>query len=300
MSNKPDFSKVRQDAPKAGGSSLLRLVDPLPDEDDTSFLERLADDTLRQNPGNSLRRIFEPIAKAIKGVLTRIQTLENSLAEVSAAKVAAEETAARLQAEIVVLQQDLIEVSQNSLTDHLTQIPNRRYYEVRLDAALQAVLRHPDQKIAVVFIDLDDFKGINDAYGHDAGDAALREVAGRLHRSTRKDECAGRIGGDEFALLLIDDNDRHDFPQLAIKRLHDQVLSDLAMDYHGQRVPMRASIGVSVMDQERIQGLQPAAESAGMTLVQAVMVMADREMYERKAARKSTPMIGAAPESLAL
>ena len=87
--------------------------------------------------------------------------------------------------------------------DALTGLPNRRLLDDRLSQAVHFAQRR-GRKLAVMLIDLDNFKRVNDALGHSAGDAALREVALRLVASVRKADTAARYGADEFALVLSD------------------------------------------------------------------------------------------------
>jgi len=86
-------------------------------------------------------------------------------------------------------------------TDTVTGVLNRRAFMEQLDYGL-ALARREDKAVAVAYVDLDDFKRVNDAYGHDEGDRALRVVAQALTESTRRTDIVARISGDEFALLL--------------------------------------------------------------------------------------------------
>jgi diguanylate cyclase (GGDEF)-like protein/PAS domain S-box-containing protein len=87
--------------------------------------------------------------------------------------------------------------------DSLTELPNRATFAELLRVASQAASRH-GRGLAVLFIDLDRFKTVNDTHGHEAGDALLREVAGRLKRAVRGSDVVARLGGDEFVVLLQD------------------------------------------------------------------------------------------------
>ncbi|MBI5087304.1 MAG: EAL domain-containing protein [Actinobacteria bacterium] len=95
------------------------------------------------------------------------------------------------------------ELAREASTDGLSGLANRSAFSARLDA----VLAQPDRRAgaqAVLFVDLDDFKEVNDRHGHEAGDVLLREVASRLERVMRPGDLVARLGGDEFALLLDD------------------------------------------------------------------------------------------------
>ena len=88
-----------------------------------------------------------------------------------------------------------------SLTDGLTGLWNRRHFDLRLEAELSRAVRF-SEPFAVVFVDLDQFKAVNDRHGHQAGDTVLVELARRLTEAVREVDLVARWGGDEFALLL--------------------------------------------------------------------------------------------------
>ncbi len=90
-----------------------------------------------------------------------------------------------------------------ALHDSLTGLPNRALFDDRLEHGLVQATRH-GWTLAVIFMDLDNFKTINDSYGHDVGDAVLRIVAARLEENTRGEDTVSRHGGDEFLYLLMD------------------------------------------------------------------------------------------------
>ncbi len=91
-----------------------------------------------------------------------------------------------------------------ALYDPVTGLANRRLFMDRLDTVLQQVRRHPSRRCAVLFLDLDGFKLVNDSLGHLHGDMLLRVVAERLSGEIRSTDTAARFGGDEFAVLLVD------------------------------------------------------------------------------------------------
>jgi diguanylate cyclase (GGDEF)-like protein len=99
----------------------------------------------------------------------------------------------------------LVEVSIQARTDPLTGLFNRRHLYERVEGELQRARRH-DRPLTLVSIDVDDFKTINDHYGHAAGDAVLCAVSEVLRHSTREIDVAARTGGDEFVVLLIETN----------------------------------------------------------------------------------------------
>ncbi len=130
--------------------------------------------------------------------------------------------------------------------DVLTGLPNRALLDERLDHELQRV-RRSGQGVALMFIDLDGFKTINDSLGHAVGDRLLQEVARRLRASIRDADTAARLGGDEFLVVMTDLAHPEDAGVLAGK-----LLSLLAepVDVGGRRVTVSASIGVAVFPQD--------------------------------------------------
>ncbi len=126
--------------------------------------------------------------------------------------------------------------------DSLTALPNRRCFGARLHAELQTGAE-PRPALAVLFVDLDGFKAINDRHGHAAGDRMLCIVADRLRRALRVGDMVGRIGGDEFACLLQAPQARPQLAQLACK-LFDAVSAPLGLGALQLRV--QPSIGIAL------------------------------------------------------
>ncbi|HWI10022.1 MAG TPA: GGDEF domain-containing protein, partial [Burkholderiaceae bacterium] len=149
--------------------------------------------------------------------------------------------------------------------DGLTRLPNAEYFRTRVDNALARVRQH-EQPVAVLFLDLDDFKAINDTHGHATGDAVLRIVAARLVGGIRAEDLVSRIGGDEFACLLVGVQDRARLSRL-VCQMFDSVAGPLTIGRVGLSV--RASIGIA---------MSPAD---GATSV-ALMKNADAAMYRAK------------------
>ena len=126
--------------------------------------------------------------------------------------------------------------------DALTGLPNRRLLDDRLRQAVFQAQRH-DARLAVMLIDLDDFKLVNDSAGHRAGDAVLREVAVRLGGCVRKADTLARHGGDEFVVVIADVQAQADCQVVAEKILH--VLAG-EFRFDGARFVLGASIGISI------------------------------------------------------
>ena len=149
--------------------------------------------------------------------------------------------------------------------DPLTRLPNRSLFQDRLDHAL-ALARRTPHSLAVVFIDLDRFKTVNDTLGHPAGDDLLREVSRRMGNVVRANDTLARIGGDEFVLLLEDDATASHAATVARKLIG--VMAQ-PVTIAGHALVVTASIGISVYPND--------GEDAD-TLVRH----ADRAMYEAK------------------
>ena len=124
--------------------------------------------------------------------------------------------------------------------DPLTGLANRLLF---MDRVAHALSRRQGN-VAVLYIDLDDFKGINDTLGHDAGDELLRETARRLHGSLRTADTPARLGGDEFAVLLVDIAEEH--ARIVASRILDNLRKPFALA--GRDVPVHASLGVALSD----------------------------------------------------
>lgn len=132
--------------------------------------------------------------------------------------------------------------------DSLTKLANRREFEHRLDKALQRLDKDRESLHALMYLDLDQFKIINDTCGHAAGDKLLCEVAVALQRHIRSDDLLARLGGDEFAILL----DNGDLEQAAVvaERLREAV-EDMNFVWNGRSFTITASIGLVQMTQGR-------------------------------------------------
>ncbi|HEB94065.1 MAG TPA: EAL domain-containing protein [Gammaproteobacteria bacterium] len=144
--------------------------------------------------------------------------------------------------------------------DALTGLPNRLLFNDRLEQAL-AQARRANEKLAVMFIDLDRFKNINDSLGHAVGDQLLRGMSQRLAQCTRDEDSVARMGGDEFTVLLPRIQQLDDIEQVARKILHS-LSQPLAVE--GHELAVTASIGISLFpsDGDRPDILMKNADSA--------------------------------------
>lgn len=151
--------------------------------------------------------------------------------------------------------------------DALTSLPNRQMFRERLAHALDPGGRTPGD-VAVLLLDLDDFKPINELHGHAVGDEVLRIVAMRLKRAMRADDLLSRMGGDEFACLVGDRMDRSQLARLACK-LFDTVSEPLCIG--DLRLSITPSIGIAMP-----QGA-PTTADALLQRADAAMTRAKRE-----------------------
>ena len=144
--------------------------------------------------------------------------------------------------------------------DELTGLPNRLYFKDQLEKALHAAKRH-HYTMALLYLDLDGFKQINDRYGHDAGDKLLKEVAQRIKQGIREEDTIARLGGDEFIILL---QQIHHPGDAALVAAHIVDAVGLPVELEGQSVTPSTSIGISIYpnDAESAAGLQKAADRA--------------------------------------
>lgn len=156
-----------------------------------------------------------------------------------------------------------------SLHDALTGLPNRALFNDRLEHGLAQATRH-GWKLAVMFVDLDSFKDINDTYGHDAGDEVLRLTALKLQSSIREEDTISRYGGDEFLYVVAEIRDQADARVVADKILM-LIQEPCELTVGGKAIHARigASIGVSIFPKD------------GATAEQLIR-NADAAMYEAK------------------
>ena len=126
--------------------------------------------------------------------------------------------------------------------DSLTKLPNREMFNELLHYAIETSRRH-QRRFALLFIDLDRFKVINDSLGHDAGDVLLVEIANRLRRTLRSNDVVARLGGDEFVVVLEETAERSD-----VERIAEHLLSVLGqpMQLGGHECHTTASIGIAL------------------------------------------------------
>ncbi|HET9781496.1 MAG TPA: sensor domain-containing diguanylate cyclase [Candidatus Dormibacteraeota bacterium] len=172
-----------------------------------------------------------------------------------------------------------IALQHRALHDPLTDLPNRSLFFDRLRQAINAARRDGSQ-LALVMLDLDGFKAINDTHGHAAGDVVLKEVAGRLRLGLRATDSAARLGGDEFAWILPRVSSRRSVEGMVRRRL---AIAQEPVSIDGEPIDVGVSAGIALYPED---GHDP----------DTLMRHADRAMYSVKrrhhgAARASEPTL---------
>ncbi|MEO6580835.1 MAG: GGDEF domain-containing protein [Sphingomicrobium sp.] len=175
------------------------------------------------------------------------------------------EEIARLRGEVVALKARVDELDGEAHRDVLVPVSNRRGLVRHLDLLIARFERH-DIPAALLFVDVDGLKALNDSFGHAAGDAALVYLARLMVDGVRQTDVVGRLGGDEFAILL--DHANEESAMDTANRLVNAV-ADSDFVHQGQRLPLSVAIGIT----EIVKG----------DTAEAVLDRADREMYRDKA-----------------
>jgi diguanylate cyclase len=160
---------------------------------------------------------------------------------------------------ILVLLEDQIQHNRHlALHDHLTGLPNRRLYQDRLTIAIERA-RRSDAQAALLVVDLDRFKQVNDTMGHHVGDLVLQHVAAMFSARVRRSDTVARTGGDEFSIILEEPTSRADAIRVgeALKLILDE-----PMQLEGKQVRVGASIGIAIFpdDADEMEPLCVAAD----------------------------------------
>lgn len=162
-------------------------------------------------------------------------------------------------------------LEQLAITDKLTGLLNRRGFLSEFHRALSSASRYNEQGV-LIYIDLDDFKPVNDTYGHAAGDEVLRQVTAILLDSVRGTDVVARLGGDEFAVLLT--RTKWEDSVVRIEQL-DRPLNNSIVAWKGRGIQLSASIGVQIYGPEDQE--------------EELLNLADNAMYEAKKSRNTLP-----------
>ncbi|HET6942132.1 MAG TPA: GGDEF domain-containing protein [Sphingomicrobium sp.] len=172
----------------------------------------------------------------------------------------------RLRSEIALLHERVELLDRLAYQDVLIDLPNRRGFLRQMEAAIDRVSRY-DDSAAMLFVDIDGLKMINDTFGHQAGDEALILVAQMLSDGVRKSDCVARLGGDEFGILLERANEES---ALETSSRLVSMIAGCEFCFQGTCLPLSVAIGISVIEPN--------------DLPDAVMARADMAMYRQKAA----------------
>lgn len=157
-----------------------------------------------------------------------------------------------------------------STHDYLTELPNRVFFEIQLNKAILHA-KETEQYMALVYLDLDNFKLINDTLGHGAGDLLLKQIAGVLRQVLRSEDLVARLGGDEFAIIL-NGLKTPEYAGIVCRLILDRLAEHFFLE--GQKIYSSASIGISVYPTD---GLTPAD----------LIKNADKAMYDAKSKGKN-------------
>lgn len=171
----------------------------------------------------------------------------------------------RLRAEVAQLEARVAELDELAYQDPLVQLPNRRCFFRDLEQLIRRTERY-EEPSAMIFVDVDGLKRINDQFGHEAGDAALIEVARILAACARKSDIVARLAGDEFGILMPRADELGAW-QMALRIVEESLQARVAID--GRTLPLSVAVGVGLIE----AGDDP----------QTVISRADKAMYRIKA-----------------
>jgi diguanylate cyclase (GGDEF)-like protein len=244
-----------------------------------ALVEECAEDLASMNEAMSQALAAHDAPPGLAGVLGKSAALE---AKVRAVSVAVSVLNQALETEIrgqslvdlrIAAAEEQEQAGRHAaLHDALTGLPNRALFNDRLEHALAQASRHR-WILAVMFVDLDDFKLINDTYGHDVGDRVLRAIARRLRNATRSEDTVSRHGGDEFLYLLTQVRDEESIAMIAEKIVRAvQAPLDIRIRDGNISVGVRASTGVALFPRDG-------------TTADALVKNADAAMYRAKQAK---------------
>lgn len=219
----------------------------------------LAHETVLNGEPSGVRQALEK-SQAVEG---KVQDAADKLSLVNLALEA--EVSARhvLEGHLATLAHDEQIARHAALHDPLTGLPNRVLFENRLEHGLAQAKRH-DRILAVMFLDLDGFKAINDVHGHDAGDAVLKVVADRLKEHAREDDTVSRFGGDEFLYLLTEINSDQDAIAVA-QKIADAILLPFQLSIGELKIGVSIGIAIFPKDGTSVSALIKSADTAMYT-----------------------------------
>ena len=163
-----------------------------------------------------------------------------------------------------------VELQKSVLKDSLTGVGNRVLFEEQLKTAMARAERD-GERVGILYLDLDGFKPVNDQYGHAVGDKLLQAISERLVERTRSSDVIARVGGDEFAAILVKVDDREAVTMVGTNM--QAAISNEAYAIEGQRISIGASVGVSVFPDDGKD-------------IETLVRVADKNMYTSKIKRR--------------
>ncbi|TKT71821.1 GGDEF domain-containing protein [Afipia massiliensis] len=223
--------------------------------------------TTKKRPGRAASR-SKSTAKSTAKSASKITPLKPKRKPAAAPLAKAKRQVSALKAELAAAQARIDELQAWADTDFLLNIYNRRGFERELDRSI-AYIRRYNATGALIVLDVDRLKPINDTFGHAAGDAVLKGVVAVLMRHVRSSDVVGRLGGDEFGLLLWN---LTEVDALAKAVALEEAIDRLTFVFKGRSVVAGASTGTALID--------------AVTDAASVMEAADRAMYTRKTLRR--------------
>ena len=240
------------------------------------IVEECADDLSSVNAGLKRELMDEDISPAVENALEKSKAVEDKVQdaskELSLVNMALKEEVQ----ERAILQEKLaVEIKQGdearhaSLHDPLTGLPNRALFNDRLEHGMAHAKRN-GISLVVMFLDLDDFKSINDTHGHDVGDIVLTTIAGRIKQASRDEDTVCRHGGDEFLYMLVEIRSERDITTIAEKIIAMVKLPcDIRIRDLNISLVISPSIGIATYPAD------------GMT-ADSLIANADKAMYQAK------------------
>jgi len=199
---------------------------------------------------------------------------------------------AKARAELVGTRAEGLLAQHQARHDGLTQLPNRSFFLERLDDAVsEGMLRRVP--LALLYLDLDGFKPVNDAHGHDAGDELLRIVAARLSRVVRAEDMVSRLGGDEFGCLLAQLADRNQLGLMAAK-LFTAVAAPVTIG--GLELSVRPSIGIALCPTDGATSRE-LLRNADAAMYSAKQKGTGYAFFDRRGSARRGPLCSAARRS---
>ncbi len=250
----------------ADGQGLVSFMNPVAETlTGYSLLEatgRPVEEVFRIENDATGERVDDPVRRCLAGASLSGSGVHTSLLSRDGRKIAIEETASPVRdAEhritgVVQVFRDVTEkremerrLAYQAQFDHLTRIPNRVLFHDRLDQALERA-RRQGGPLALLYMDLDSFKEVNDSLGHQAGDLVLREAASRLVSVTRGEDTVARMGGDEFTVIMTGFDSQAGI-LAAVGRIFGELSRPIRIG--GQDLVVSASIGVSIYPRDGLE-----------------------------------------------